>query len=262
MSAGGNELCLSRPWIGTRLWNRQLDSYPDTARRFFSSGITVLCTVTLYYELYVTASVSTLLLVKLHMSFTFFVYSRAVASLIGAFGSLFGGIADRVGRTNLVVAGLLVTGVMVAFVHPTVDRQMGIHPLQLPRVPGRGRLSGRHPGADPGLLAAGGSSEGDGPLDERPGGRKPGRVCRGQPHHRCEPQSGLLGARVQALRDRRLGCIRNRCHRRRPAVRIAPPCPTTAWIGLSSRAPKVGARSASRKRIARYRATTILSRPS
>ncbi len=81
-------------------------------------GITVLCTVTLYYELYVTASVSTLLLVKLHMSFTFFLYSRAFASLIGAFGSLFGGIADRVGRANLVVGGLLVTGVMVAFVIP------------------------------------------------------------------------------------------------------------------------------------------------
>jgi hypothetical protein len=61
----------------SRLWNRQLDSYPETARRFLFLGITVLCTVTLYYELYVTASVSTLLLVKLHMSFTFFVYSRA-----------------------------------------------------------------------------------------------------------------------------------------------------------------------------------------
>ncbi len=101
-----------------RLWNRQLDSYPDTARRVFFIGLTVLCTATLYYELSVTASVSTLLLVKLHMSFTFFVYTRAVASLIGAFGSLFGGIADRVGRTNLVVAGLLVTGVMVTFVIP------------------------------------------------------------------------------------------------------------------------------------------------
>ncbi len=38
--------------------------------------------------------------------------------MIGAFGSLFGGIADRVGRTNLVVAGLLIIGVMVTFVIP------------------------------------------------------------------------------------------------------------------------------------------------
>jgi MFS family permease len=102
----------------SRLWNRQLDGYPDTARRFWFLGITVLCTVTLYYELYVTASVSTLLLVKLHMSFTFFVYGRAFASLIAGIGSLFGGIADRVGRANLVVGGLLVTGLMVAFVVP------------------------------------------------------------------------------------------------------------------------------------------------
>ena len=53
----------------------------------FFIGLTVLCTATLYYELSVTASVSTLLLVKFHMSFRFFVYTRAIASLIGAFGA-------------------------------------------------------------------------------------------------------------------------------------------------------------------------------
>ena len=101
-----------------RPWNRELYNYPDTAHRVFFIGLTVLCTATLYYELSVTASVSTLLLAKLHISFSFFVYTRAVASLIAAFGSLFGGIADRVGRTNLVVSGLLVTGFLVAFVIP------------------------------------------------------------------------------------------------------------------------------------------------
>lgn len=101
------------------LWNRQLDTYPDTAARMTYLGITVLSTVMLYYELYVGGSVSTLFLVKLHMTFGFLVYTTAFGALIGAFGSLFAGITDRFGRTNIVVIGLIFTAVFVAFVIPT-----------------------------------------------------------------------------------------------------------------------------------------------
>jgi MFS family permease len=100
------------------LWNRQLDTYPETGPRVIYLGITVLCTVMLYYELYVGGSVSTLFLVKLHMTFPFLVYTLAFGNLIGAFGSLLAGLTDRLGRTNLVVVGLLVTAIMVAFVIP------------------------------------------------------------------------------------------------------------------------------------------------
>ncbi|MDE3204162.1 MAG: MFS transporter, partial [Acidobacteriota bacterium] len=100
------------------LWNRQLDTYPDTGPRMLYLAITVLATVTLYYELYVGGSVSTLFLPKLHMTFTFYVYTVAISNLIGAFGSLFAGLTDRLGRTNLVVAGLIITGVFVEFIIP------------------------------------------------------------------------------------------------------------------------------------------------
>jgi len=100
------------------LWRRQLEAYPDTRSRLFYLAITVLATITLYYELYVVGSVSTLLLANLHMSFTFFVVILAVGNLVGAFGSLFAGLTDRLGRANLVVGGLLVTGVLTAFVLP------------------------------------------------------------------------------------------------------------------------------------------------
>jgi MFS transporter, ACS family, D-galactonate transporter len=100
------------------LWRRQLDRYPDTRPRLLYLAITVLATITLYYELYVVGSVSTLVLANLHMSFTFFVVILAVGNLVGAFGSLFAGLADRLGRANLVVGGLLVTGVLTAFVLP------------------------------------------------------------------------------------------------------------------------------------------------
>jgi MFS transporter, ACS family, D-galactonate transporter len=100
------------------LWRRQLDSYPDTGPRIFYLALTVLATITLYYELYVGGSVSTLLLANLHMTFTFYVVALAFGNLIGAFGSLFAGLTDRYGRANLVVFGLLFTGVFVAFILP------------------------------------------------------------------------------------------------------------------------------------------------
>jgi MFS family permease len=100
------------------LWRRQIDSYPDTGPRIIYLALTVLATITLYYELYVGGSVSTLILANLHMSFTFFVVTLAFGALIGAFGSLFAGLADRYGRANLVVFGLLFTGVFVAFILP------------------------------------------------------------------------------------------------------------------------------------------------
>jgi MFS family permease len=101
------------------VWRRQLSHYPPTGRRVLYLAIVVLATITLYYELYVGGSVSTLLLVNLHMSFTFFVVILAVGNLIGAFGSLFAGLADRLGRANLLVGGLLINGILVAYVLPT-----------------------------------------------------------------------------------------------------------------------------------------------
>lgn len=101
------------------LLHRQLEHYPDTGPRMLFLGITVLATVTLYYELYVAGSVATLLLAKLNMSFSFFVVVLAVGNLIGAFGSLLAGLTDRLGRSNLVVGGLLVTGLLTLFVIPT-----------------------------------------------------------------------------------------------------------------------------------------------
>jgi MFS family permease len=105
------------------LWHRQLDSYPDNGPRVFFLAVTVLATVTLYYELYVGGSVSTLILKNLNMSFTFYVVVLAFGNLIGAFGSLFAGLADRVGRANMVVIGLFVTGVFVAFVLPSATNK-------------------------------------------------------------------------------------------------------------------------------------------
>jgi len=108
----------SRPGLAGSLIRRQLNHYPETGPRVMYLAITVLATITLYYELYVGGSVSTLILNNLHMSFTFFVETLAFGALVGALGSLFAGITDRLGRANLVVFGLLFTGVFVLFILP------------------------------------------------------------------------------------------------------------------------------------------------
>jgi|HubBroStandDraft_3_1064219.scaffolds.fasta_scaffold13043_2 MFS family permease len=113
----------TRPSGASWLWRRQLDAYPNTRPRMVYLAITVLATIVLYYELYVAGSVSTLILANLHASFNFFVVLLAVGNLIGAFGSLLAGLTDRLGRANLVVGGLLITGVITAFVLPNATNK-------------------------------------------------------------------------------------------------------------------------------------------
>jgi MFS family permease len=124
MSVTAEDTGVSRRGGGASfLWQRQLDAYPDTGPRFLYLGITVLATIMLYYELYVAGSVSTLILANLHASFNFFVLLLAFGNLIGAFGALLAGLTDRLGRANLVVGGLLVTGIMTAFVLPNATNK-------------------------------------------------------------------------------------------------------------------------------------------
>ena len=123
MSGTAAEPVSTRPGWVDWLLKRQLDTYPETRPRVTYLAITVLATITLYYELYVGGSVSTLLLANLHMSFTFFVLTLAFGALIGAFGSLFAGITDRLGRANLVVFGLFFTAIFVAFIMPTATNK-------------------------------------------------------------------------------------------------------------------------------------------
>jgi ACS family D-galactonate transporter-like MFS transporter len=104
-------------WQGPR---RTLEHYPATRVRVVQMGLVVLVTTGLYYESYVGGSVSTLLLAHLHLSFTFYVSSIAIGNLLGAVGSWAAGLADRVSRANLVVGGLLLTGLGTLFAIPAV----------------------------------------------------------------------------------------------------------------------------------------------
>ncbi|HEY1633534.1 MAG TPA: MFS transporter [Acidimicrobiales bacterium] len=101
--------------IARMLWYRQLERYPNTGPRYFYLLIVVVATIMLYYQFYVQGAVAPQITSQLHMSFPFFVYIVVISNALGAFGSLFAGLADRWGRANLVAYGLVFTGAMIAF---------------------------------------------------------------------------------------------------------------------------------------------------
>ncbi|HZD65168.1 MAG TPA: MFS transporter [Acidimicrobiales bacterium] len=102
----------------SRLWVRELEAYPTALPRYTFLAIVVLATVVLYYELYVGGGVAPYLLTQLHMSFLSYVYIVVVGNAVGAFSSLVAGLGDRYGRANLVVYGLMVTGLLTVVAIP------------------------------------------------------------------------------------------------------------------------------------------------
>jgi MFS family permease len=95
------------------LWNRSLGHYPATAPRYGYLAIVVLATVVLYYQLYVQYAVATSIITHYGMTYRYFVTISVIGNVVGAFASLAAGLADRWGRANMVVYGLLLTAVLL-----------------------------------------------------------------------------------------------------------------------------------------------------
>lgn len=99
----------------TRLYRRDLVGYPPTARRIGCLAIVVLTTIVLYYMLYVQYAVATSIITHFGMTYRYFVWVSVIGNAVGAFASLLAGLADRWGRANMVVYGLLVASGLVFF---------------------------------------------------------------------------------------------------------------------------------------------------
>lgn len=99
---------------------RSLEHYPTGSSRIWYLALAVIATIMLYYELYVLASVVPLIVVAFHLSLTNYVYMIVAANLLGAVTAIFGSLSDRIGRCNLIIYGLLITGIVtvaISFVH-------------------------------------------------------------------------------------------------------------------------------------------------
>jgi MFS family permease len=99
----------------SRLWRRDLHHYPPTRARYRLLLLVVLSSIVMYYQQYVAGSVSFRILNYYQMSFRFYLAVVVISSVAGAVSSLIASIADRVGRANMVVAGLFVVGLVTLF---------------------------------------------------------------------------------------------------------------------------------------------------
>ena len=95
--------------IGPR--HRYLEHYPSNSRRIWYLALAVIATIMLYYESYVLPSVAPLILKSFHLDVSTYTRILLLSNLIGAISAIFGSLSDRVGRSNLIVYGLLITGI-------------------------------------------------------------------------------------------------------------------------------------------------------
>ena len=90
--------------------HRSLEHYPSNGQRIWYLALAVIATIMLYYESYVLPSVAPLVLHTFNLSVSSYALILLAANLVGALSALFGSLSDRLGRSNLIIYGLLVTG--------------------------------------------------------------------------------------------------------------------------------------------------------
>jgi MFS family permease len=100
------------------LVGRPLRRYPGSAQRHGYVALIVVATIALYYQSYAPGSVAPQILAHYGMTLRFYLDAIVVGFVIGAAASLLGHFGDRYGRRNLVAYGLVIVGVLVAFVQP------------------------------------------------------------------------------------------------------------------------------------------------
>ena len=109
----------------------ELDRYPSGGRRYLCLGIVVLATIVLYYQFYLAGAVAAGtdgrngILVDTHMSFVYYVNIAVVGYVLGAVASFVSGIADRVGRVNIITGGLAIVALLCLLGIPLADSKVG-----------------------------------------------------------------------------------------------------------------------------------------
>jgi len=92
--------------------DRNLEHFPANSRRIWYLTLSVAATFVLYYEAYVLPSVAPLVLKNYNMPFSLYILSGIASAALGAIASLLGSLADRIGRANMVVYGVLLTSLL------------------------------------------------------------------------------------------------------------------------------------------------------
>ena len=107
------------------LFVHEVDVYPRAGRRTGYLALAVLATIFLFYTYYTQSGVTPNILRSYSMTFEFYVWVVIISNLIGAFGSLLAGITDRLGRSNVVIYGLLIVGLLFDIGIPNAASKWG-----------------------------------------------------------------------------------------------------------------------------------------
>lgn len=97
------------------LFHHEISEYPTGSKRIGYLSLSVLATVTLYYTYYTQTGVTPEILHSFHMSFAYYVGIVVVSNALGAFASLPASKTDKLGRSNVVIYGILIIGLLVCF---------------------------------------------------------------------------------------------------------------------------------------------------
>jgi MFS family permease len=109
--------------LGRFLFDHTIVEYPRGTRRTGYLALAVIDTVVLYYVYYTQTGVTPNILAGFHMSFSFYIAIIVVSNLLGAFASLPASQTDRLGRTNVVIYGLLIVGLLTGVGIPLANDQ-------------------------------------------------------------------------------------------------------------------------------------------
>jgi MFS family permease len=105
------------------LFVHEIDDYPNNSRRTGYLALAVLATIVLYYTYYTQTGVTPNILQTFHMSFKFYVWIVIISNLLGAFASLPAGKTDKLGRSNVIIYGLLIVGLLIFFGVPAAHTE-------------------------------------------------------------------------------------------------------------------------------------------
>lgn len=100
------------------IYDRYLPAYPSTRARTAYLALTVIATVALYYQAYCGGTVAPQILNYYGITIKFYLVAAVIGFVFGAVATVLGGLADRIGRANMIAYGLIGDGALVGFVQP------------------------------------------------------------------------------------------------------------------------------------------------